>query len=600
MGDLTHRERFWAARAAMGFVTFIFSLASTIALVWMVRRRRDASRWCFTYAKFLGVLFSTYCAIDLCCFIVWIAFSRLARAVKYNGYDQREILAGLLQGRVELSAAARMCDCLVIIFLLVALVSMGNGIVLSRTGSPGKNSRLIKGAADIVSVFIGLLAAAQWGLRIRTYIAYYLKSYDINEGEGMIGLMNIARQLDFGITLITLMSSIAVMWRSVSIYLPTRAGKKIHWPSFCLLLCSSMWLLRSIYDLIYQIRYVDVEDIRDSRDEEDYVPVITMIFYILPGLAIMWTFLGLGIKKAGGLWSTEQPWTNDNPDEGQDIPLEDLHRGDRDTLPPAYSPPPSSASPSAHHQQPTEAWRESPTSTTSPITQPQEVMRPPLPPQSSAAYSMQHHAPTNQSTTSFGSALMVLPTPTRFHNFRRASTRDSPGSVSRPLVIEDAGPAPIGLSPVSPDANAMPQAISPLSDDGILFATPPEEPPHSQKQGLSDDSSAEYNQLGPMGYSYNTGLVSPVSPIDAGPADGFYQQGSPPSHDEAMGLNHQADGFRPQTSSLQNDETMATNHQADGFYRPASPPAHDEAMGLNHQADGRTPSTPLPYPTDKK
>jgi hypothetical protein len=59
MGDLTHRERFWAARAAMGFVTFIFSLASTIALVWMVRRRRDASRWCFTYAKFLGVLFST-------------------------------------------------------------------------------------------------------------------------------------------------------------------------------------------------------------------------------------------------------------------------------------------------------------------------------------------------------------------------------------------------------------------------------------------------------------------------------------------------------------------------------------------------------------
>jgi hypothetical protein len=124
-----------------------------------------------------------------------------------------------------------MCDCLVIIFLLVALVSMGNGIVLSRTGSPGKNSRLIKGAADIVSVFIGLLAAAQWGLRIRTYIAYYLKSYDINEGEGMIGLMNIARQLDFAITLITLMSSIAVMWRSVSIYLPTRAGKKIHWVS---------------------------------------------------------------------------------------------------------------------------------------------------------------------------------------------------------------------------------------------------------------------------------------------------------------------------------------------------------------------------------
>lgn len=179
-----------------------------------------------------------YCAIDLCCFIVWIAFSRLARAAKYRGYDQVEILAGLLQGRVELSAAARMCDCVVIIFLLVALVAMGNGIILSRTGSDGEHSRLIKRAADIVSVFIGLIAAAQWGLRIRVYLEYYFEQYDINNGsEYLIGLMNIARQLDFAITLITLMSALAIMWRSVSIYLPTRAGKGIHWVCY-LVQCS--------------------------------------------------------------------------------------------------------------------------------------------------------------------------------------------------------------------------------------------------------------------------------------------------------------------------------------------------------------------------
>lgn len=58
-----------------------------------------------------------------------------------------------------------------------------------------------------------------------------------------------------------------------------------------------------------------------------------------------------------------------------------------------------------------------------------------------------------------------------------------------------------------------------------------------------------------MDNGYNTGIVMPESPVDLGPTD--------------------------------------------GFYRPASPPSHDEAMGLNHQADGRAPSEPLPYPPEK-
>ena len=332
--------------------------------------------------------------------------------------------------------------------------------------------------------------------------------------------------------------------------------------------------------------------------------MVTVVFYILPGLAIIWAFLGLGLRKDGGLWSTEQPWMSDNSDGSQNVPLEP-RGGDNDTLPPAYSPPSSSASPSAHYQQPTEAWRESPSST-SPITQPQEIMRRPLPVGSSAVYPMQQQTPPNQSATSFGSSLMILPTPARFHNYRRASARGSPGPSQRPVVIEDAGPAPVGLglSPVSPNAGAMPQAISPISDDGI-FATPPEEPSHHNKQvGVSDATTPERYQPAPMDYNYNTGLVSPVSPVDAGPADGFYRQASPPSHDEAMGLNHQADGFRPPMSPPPpaHDEAMGLNHQADGFRPPISPPppGHDEAMGLNHQADGRTPSTPLPYPSDKK
>jgi hypothetical protein len=55
---LTLTERYWAARITIVFVTFIFTLLGTIVLTWMVRRHRDSARWCFTYAKFLGVLFA--------------------------------------------------------------------------------------------------------------------------------------------------------------------------------------------------------------------------------------------------------------------------------------------------------------------------------------------------------------------------------------------------------------------------------------------------------------------------------------------------------------------------------------------------------------
>lgn len=55
---LTLNERYWVARVILVFITLILSLFCTIVLTWMVRRHRDAARWCFTYAKFVGVLFS--------------------------------------------------------------------------------------------------------------------------------------------------------------------------------------------------------------------------------------------------------------------------------------------------------------------------------------------------------------------------------------------------------------------------------------------------------------------------------------------------------------------------------------------------------------
>lgn len=316
--------------------------------------------------------------------------------------------------------------------------------------------------------------------------------------------------------------------------------------------------MRSLYEIIYQIRYINLIDVRETRDEEEYLSVVTVIFYIWPVMIIIWAFLWLGIRKDGGLWSTEQPWMLYNPDGTQDIPLEP--RG-VDPLPPAYSPTSTSASLSAHHQQPTEGWRESPVSSTSPFTQPQIALQPP-PPVLGGLTAVQPSAP------------IAAPLP---------EYQPRTNSPDQPFVIEDRGPAPIALSQIPPQqlrittgasdirppeglerdpivaeqaASAAPRDTSPASNIRQASSSLPEKSiPRPPEQGASasgstetaDDATPGRYQQAPADNGYNTGLVSPVSPIDTGPADGFYPRNPPPSHDETMGLNHQADGRAPST-----------------------------------------------------
>lgn len=316
--------------------------------------------------------------------------------------------------------------------------------------------------------------------------------------------------------------------------------------------------------------------------------MISVIFYILPVLFILYAILALGMRKTGGLWSTQQPWMLYNPTSSEDVPLSQdvpLEPQTRN-LPPAYSPPPSSASPSMHHQQPIEAWRGSPANSASPVSQPQEVMRPPLPPLSTTAGTLPvqqalGHQPTDVSVHPLGGQSSAAPS----NHATSSAASGSPGSSQQPFVVEDRGPAPLSLSEsprshgqtmvgpsptqqevtppavrnVVPEASTVVSPVSPLVPDDHVSGGPPEKstqqppvPSTSRAGAVGDDYSPGRYQQAPMDNGYNTGIVSPVSPTDLVPAD--------------------------------------------GFYRPQSPPPHDEAMGFNHQADGRAPTEPLPYP----
>lgn len=176
----------------------------------------------------------SYCFVDLCSFVLSIVSSRLLNAAIEKDYDNKGVVVAIILSHVEMAAAARFCDYLLIIFIFVSLITMGNGIIHSRTGSPGKNSKTIKRSADAISVLIGAICAAQWGLRIRVFLDLYLENYRVKHGSAdMANLLNIARQLDFATLLIGLLCSLATMVRAVMIYLPTRADKQIYWVCRC-------------------------------------------------------------------------------------------------------------------------------------------------------------------------------------------------------------------------------------------------------------------------------------------------------------------------------------------------------------------------------
>lgn len=252
-------------------------------------------------------------------------------------------------------------------------------------------------------------------------------------------------------------------------------------PLLYLMLSCGAWLLRGTYELVYHLKFVNMNDIRSNPDEPAYLELIELGFHSWSIFVVIILLFAAGAKKKGGIWSTHQSWMNsDEGDSSEGIPL-----GSMDASPPAYS------------------------AESSPV---------------------------------------VAPPPAVVGG----SPRTGPGS----------GQAPQGQWQQSTVA---------------------------ARNGLEDGDQGLVAGLGPpqryqpprtMDNAYNTGIVPPLSPDEAGPADGYDMGMHAEVSDGYMGMNAgPADGYG-----------------AGPRLPPQSPPGHDEAMGLNHQADGRAPPEALPYP----
>lgn len=245
------------------------------------------------------------------------------------------------------------------------------------------------------------------------------------------------------------------------------------------MLSCGAWLLRETYELVYQLKFINIRDILSNPDEPSYLEIIDIVFHSWSIFVVVILLFAVGVKKQGGIWSTHQAWMNhDEGDSSQGVPLDSM-----DASPPAYS------------------------ADSSPVVAPPPVA--------------------------------------------------GGGSPSR-------GP---GTGPTAQGQwqHAPVTAQGPLEDgdQGLVAGLGP--PQRYQPPTRVDNA-------------YNTGIVSPISPSEADPVeeyDGAHAEVS----DGYMGMDvAPADGYGAGIGPVQ------------------SPPGHDEAMGLNHQADGRAPTNALPYP----
>lgn len=151
---------------------------------------------------------------------------------RFHHKDDLKMLATLLQARIELDAASRFTDCLVIIFIFLSIVFLGVGVNLVRTGERSSFDTLIKRASYAFAAILGTLAVIEWAIRIKAYLEFYSDKYDLDKQEkSTIQLLNASRQMDFAFVVIAWALSISVMIRSTQIWLPSRYEKRLDFVS---------------------------------------------------------------------------------------------------------------------------------------------------------------------------------------------------------------------------------------------------------------------------------------------------------------------------------------------------------------------------------
>jgi hypothetical protein len=137
-------------------------------------------------------------------------------------------------------------------------------------------------------------------------------------------------------------------------------------------------LLNCVYEVAYQAKYINIQDIKDTPEEDAPMQVVQVILHIWPILTMICLLFLLGLKKKDdGVWTKQQSLVSYSPDLDIALgPVGPLRQQSlaamtmEDAAPPAYSPPhsPVPVSPVTTIPQFDREWLPSPVSPVSPLS----------------------------------------------------------------------------------------------------------------------------------------------------------------------------------------------------------------------------------------
>lgn len=481
------------------------------------------------------------------------------------GYNDVDLFARLFSGATVI---AHLFNLLAEVTIFLTLASMIRCIRIAESAEDKHPTRhkfsryLAYAISFVITVFclasfsISLYAIVLSGISTSYTGIAWDKYYDGTDTAGVV--------MDYLCQGLLCAISIAMLVRAIMLRRKLHASKTLRKPLVYLTACCSLWVLRAVFDIyviIFEAKYLSYFeqslDIMSSFNE-----VLSVVFMTWPVFIILVILYYLGLDTKTGLSSAGRP----------------LLMGDAESQ--------AASSEFLSPDQPN----------VTPMTERNNAsLLTPISPITTERNSVSLTTPTVATTENINNnALAPSSSQPTGHMFEWDGLSDAPPEYSPPatraIVLPSVVPRrPVPGLAVQPVPAAQVEAASPDSTNAQAESGQPLVP----AQSLTTAQPNNNNTVATTTQQQQTRTLRAYPTL---PEPTEEELDALPTHDEAMGLYHQADGRQPGSSGAVplHNETTGLHHQADG--RPPAPsisgplPPHDEAIGLYHQADGRSPA----------
>ncbi|KAH7157422.1 hypothetical protein B0J13DRAFT_169455 [Dactylonectria estremocensis] len=310
-------ERYYIAHDALMLLTLVPTLIFFFSALCLARHRKDPARRAFTYLKAAFAFLALYIFLDFCGYGLALAFTRIQYELYYDDYEDLLKAIGLAQSNTF--TVARFIESIADILTFMMLLRLGTGILLVKSGKPGKLDKPLKLISYGVAALLAILALAQFGLRLHFFNKFIVTDTSLTESDSnkLIDQYNASRQIEFAFRVLIFVLALGIVGQSVMVKLGTKSEPRLSLSANYMIAAAGLWLLRTVYGVASIAATTNFSDYRNDPIYENYYGILDVIFGVWPLLILLCLVFTLGRSKNNGLWSTEHSYMMDGAGDPQ-------------------------------------------------------------------------------------------------------------------------------------------------------------------------------------------------------------------------------------------------------------------------------------------